>query len=226
MASLPLAIVMNLALLHAPQVAPETIATFAQAESGLSPYALYDNTAKRSYQPRTAAEATALARSLLDEGHSIDTGLMQINSKNFGITGLDAVTAFDPAASIRASSVILVEAYQRCVSAKLTADPLRCMASIYNTGNHRRGEANGYVARIIAVAERLVPAIRQAVPEQPAPVPTAEKQALPTHGCGPPPPKWDGWAKVDYQRCVANSQTNTPTETIDDEKPNPSDDRS
>ena len=103
MTSLSLVAVLGLATVHAPQVAPETIVAFAHTESRMNPLALYDNTSKESYAPGTAAAAAALAKTLLDKGHSIDVGLMQINSQNFRLTGLDAVSAFDPAQSIQAA---------------------------------------------------------------------------------------------------------------------------
>ena len=211
MASLPLVAVLHLAMAHAPQVAPETIATFAQVESGLNPYALYDNTAKKSYQPTSAAEASALAKSLLEKGHSIDTGLMQINSANFRWVGLDHITAFDPARSVKAGAEILKEAYLRCADQSLSADALRCAASIYNTGNHKRGETNGYVAKIYKAADTLVPAIREAIQGQAAPpIAPAQSQAAPPHGCGPPPPSWDSWATTAYKRCIRKPQATTP----------------
>ncbi|WP_147041199.1 transglycosylase SLT domain-containing protein, partial [Skermanella aerolata] len=111
MTSLPLAIVIQLAVAHAQTVAPETVAAFAQAESRLNPFAIFDNSARKSYAPASAEEAIAIARSLLDRGHSIDAGLMQINSANFERTRLNAATAFDPALSVRAGAQILVDAY-------------------------------------------------------------------------------------------------------------------
>jgi type IV secretion system protein VirB1 len=216
MASLPIAALLQLALSHAPQVAPETIAAFAQAESRMNPYALYDNTTRVSYAPKTASEASAMAASLMAQGHSIDTGLMQINSANFGLTGINPVTAFDPAQSIRAAGLILTEAYQRCAERGLGANPLRCMASIYNTGNHKRGEANGYVNRIYQAADFLVPAIREAVGDRPAPkTPPAQSPATPPHGCGPPPPTWDGWATSAYRLCVTRSTIHPETRQND-----------
>jgi type IV secretion system protein VirB1 len=218
MASLPLVAVLHLAMAQAPNVAPETIAAFAEVESGLNPYALLDNTTRKSYRPSTALEAAALAEDLLKKGHSLDTGLMQINSANFSWLGLNHVTAFDPGRSVRAGATVLAEAFQRCTGQALSADPLRCMASIYNTGNHRRGEANGYVAKIYKAADTLVPAIREAIKGRAAqPTTPAQSEAAPPHGCGPPPPKWDGWAVTDYQRCIKNSQVTRPKTEIPSE---------
>ena len=193
MTSLPVTVVLHLAIAHAPQVAPETIAAFAKAESNLNPFAIYDNTARKSYAAATAQEAAALARGLLDRGHSIDAGLMQINSANFSRTGLNAETAFDPASRSRAGAQILVDAYQWCQERQPSADPLRCMTSVYNTGKPTAGERNGYVGRVFAAADYVVPAIRQAVPVAPPPVPEPKAPTIP-NACGPPPPAWDGWA--------------------------------
>ena len=205
MASLPMTIVLQLAIAHAPQVAPETITAFAQAESRLNPFTIYDNTTRKSFAAATIQEAAALARSLLDRGHSIDAGLMQINSANFIRTGLTADTAFDPARSIQAGAQILVNAYQWCQERQPSANPLRCMASVYNTGKAQAGERNGYVARIWEAADYVVPAIRQASPVAPPPAPEPNAPIIP-NTCGPPPPAWDGMAVSDYRRCLYRAQ--------------------
>lgn len=209
MTSLPLAVVLQLAVANAPQVAPETVAAFAQAESRLNPFAIYDNTARKSYAAASAGEAIAIARSLLDRGHSIDAGLMQINSANFARTGIDADTVFDPAHSVRAGAQILVDAYQWCQDRQPTAEPLRCMASVYNTGRPTAGERNGYVGKVFAAADHLVPAIRQAVPEKPAAAAEPASPIVP-HACGPPPPAWDGWAVSSYRMCITRASITPP----------------
>ena len=206
MVNLPVVVILHLATTNAPLVAPETVLAFAQAESAMNPYAVHDNTTRRSHAPTTAGEAAVLARRLLDQGHSIDAGLMQINSTNFARTGLTAETAFDPAHSIRAGGEILVDAYRWCRSRQPSADPLRCMASVYNTGGATAGEKNGYVGRVWAAADRIVPAIREAVPPQPS-APQQEPAALPANACGPPPPAWDGWAVTAYRTCINKIST-------------------
>jgi type IV secretion system protein VirB1 len=191
MATLPITVALHLAMLHAPQVAPETVLTFAQAESRLNPLAIHDNETRRSYVPASASEAVTLAHSLLADGGSVDLGLMQINSANLSRTGLTVASAFDPAESVRAGGLILVEAYRRCDG---QSDQLRCMASVYNTGHPARGIRNGYVERVWTAADQIVPAIRQAPPSTPPAPP-------PPDPCGPPPPSWDGYAVAAYQLC-------------------------
>jgi type IV secretion system protein VirB1 len=102
MATHPITVALQLALLHAPQVAPETVLAFAQAESRLNPLAIHDNETRRSYVPASTSDAVTLAHSLLADGGSIDLGLMQINSANLSRTGLTVASAFDPAESVRA----------------------------------------------------------------------------------------------------------------------------
>lgn len=207
--TLSVSTVLALALAHAPQVAPETVIAFAQAESALKPFSLYDNTAKKSYSPNSSAAAIEIARSLLALGHSIDAGLMQINSANFVRTGLTVETAFDPAQSVRAGAQVLVDAYQWCQERQPDANPLRCMASVYNTGRPTAGERNGYVGKIYAAADRVVPAIRQAVPDQPEPSASTEpNKPVTPNACGPPPPTWDTWAVSDYQTCLKHTPPN------------------
>src|SRR5271170_212239 len=89
---LPAAVFMSLASSCAPSVAPETLAAVAETESHLDPLAIHDNTERRSYQPGDAASAIGLAHRLIAEGHSVDLGLMQINSGNSRWLGLTVRT--------------------------------------------------------------------------------------------------------------------------------------
>jgi type IV secretion system protein VirB1 len=81
-----------------------------------------------------------------------DFGLMQINSANFDLLGINASTALDPCRSMRAA-----------------ADLMRIM-SRYNTGTADRGIANGYVAAVSASvrAVRGNPATAEPPPVPPA----------------------------------------------------------
>jgi type IV secretion system protein VirB1 len=196
MTSLSVALILQLAATHAPLVAPETVLAFAQAESGMNPLAIHDNDSRRSYAPNSISDAVALAERLLSFGHSIDLGLLQISHQNLVRTGLTIETAFDPAESVRAGGLILIDAYQRCDG---QADRLRCMASTYNTGHPARGIRNGYAARVWAAADQIVPAIKQASSPPPA-APT------PPDPCGQPPPSWDGYAVAAYELCQRRSK--------------------
>ena len=136
---LTLQMFLQLASVAAPSVAPETLAAFAQHESGLNSTALHDNTTGLTLKPATAEEAVALASSLLMQGHSLDLGIMQVNSANMQRAGLTVAGAFDPAQSIRAGAQILAAAYQQCRRGGPVEEQaaLRCAASVYNTGDAR-----------------------------------------------------------------------------------------
>ena len=163
---------LQLAATAAPAVAPETLAAFAQYESGLNSTALHDNTTGLTFKPATVEAASALAFSLLAQGHSLDLGVMQVNSANLPLVGLTVSTAFDPAQSIRAGAQILTAAFQQCRRRGLVEEQaaLRCAASIYNTGSEQNGILNGYQAKVWRAAALIVPAIRTAAAaaEQPS----------------------------------------------------------
>src|ERR1700712_292407 len=131
-------------------VAPSTMASFAQYESGRDPNVIHDNTTGLGYRPETAAAAIAIAAPLLSQGHSLDLGIMQINSANMVRTGLTVATAFDPGQSIRAGAQIIGAAYEQCLHGKVAPtaaeeqSALRCTASVYNTGREQAGILNGY----------------------------------------------------------------------------------
>ncbi len=169
--SLALPLFLQLAMTFAPSVAPETLVSFAQYESRLEPNAIHDNSTGETFLPATLLAATRLAASLLAQGHSLDLGVMQVNSANLPRVGLTVATAFDPGQSIRAGAVILVEAYQRCRHDGAVAEQaaLRCAASVYNTGKEQAGILNGYQARVWHVAAQLVPAIQSAASAAPVP---------------------------------------------------------
>lgn len=72
-----------------PLVPVELVASIAEHESGLDPWALHDNADGNQYRPATLGDAVAVAKRLIAEGHSVET-------------------AFDPCQSVRAGSAILV----------------------------------------------------------------------------------------------------------------------
>jgi type IV secretion system protein VirB1 len=136
----------------APLVHPETMLRVLHVESSGNPLAINVNgPAQLAWQPRTRAEAVATARELRRLGYDFDAGIAQINVRNWHWLGLDEVSVFDPCRNLAAAQSLLLDCFKRAPS----PDPqtaLRQALSCYNTGNHRGGFANGYVARVVGTS--------------------------------------------------------------------------
>jgi type IV secretion system protein VirB1 len=162
MITLPVAAVLSIAAACAPSVDSHMLAGIAQHESGLRPFAIHDNTAGNSIFPDNKVEAIAAAESLISQGHSLDLGLMQINTGNLRLLGLTVPAAFDPCRSIAAGASLLAS------------------FSRYNTGSPTRGIANGY-AQSVTAAVRAVKGTALAAPDVVSP-PTEELYPTPASG--------------------------------------------
>lgn len=140
-------------------VAPETLLSIAKVESNFQSLVIHDNTTGRSYRPEEAADAIRIAEPLLAAGHSIDTGIMQINAANLMLFGVTLDDAFDACTSITVASRILVADYSGGQSHAAQQMALRDALSRYNTGDQKDGFSNGYVRKIELAAREIVPAI-------------------------------------------------------------------
>jgi type IV secretion system protein VirB1 len=176
MAGLSFSAALALAAQCAPGVAAETLLSVAHAESNLDPFAIGVNDGPPVRQPRTAAEAAALARMLLARGYSIDLGISQINSRNLGWLGLSVEAAFDPCRNLAAAARVLRANYSAASRRYAGAGALGAALSMYNTGHPERGYRNGYVARVYRAAAIVVPAVRAGT--QPAPPVAAPSPAI------------------------------------------------
>lgn len=137
-----------------PGVHPKTTWEIIRHESNFSELAININSKGISLEslghikPRTIEEGRLIAQKLLDMKINFDAGPMQINSLNFKAHGLDARSAFDACANIRAGTSILKNFYE---SASKSLGPgqeaLRAALSAYNTGNRSAGFENGYIAK-------------------------------------------------------------------------------
>lgn len=175
---------LTLAAQCAPTVAPETLLSVVQVESGFNPLAIGVNGKPRiTVTATTQADAAAKALALIAAGRSVDLGLAQINSKNLNWLGLSVEAAFDPCRNLAAAARVLQAGYGRSGAATVgVQSALRTALSFYNTGDASRGFGNGYVAKVTNAAARIVPAI------QLSPGPSAS----PTDISPPPaPPAWD-----------------------------------
>lgn len=185
MPALTLALVTSLALAcHGGPVLDRVLA-HALVESHFDPNYINDNTTKESgIRSDTPEAAAALARRLLADGHSIDAGLMQINSTNWRRFGLTPDTVFSPLANMCTGVAIIIEAENREYR----------ISCIYNTG--KPDCPPSYPAKI----ERAMREIAAARQNQPV----AEPHKV--SSCTPPDPT--GWqvSATDCQPDDANTE--------------------
>jgi type IV secretion system protein VirB1 len=175
----------------APDVAPITLASVAMTESRLDTLAVHDNTTGESFAPRDDAEAGVIVDKLLAGGHSVDAGLMQINSANFRRLGLTSRSVFDACASLAAGARVLAENYGGGDGHGAQQQALRASLSAYNTGSTSAGLRNGYVRKVELAASHLVPALdvgQGAAEPRPQAAPAAQATAD-----AQPAPSWNVW---------------------------------
>jgi type IV secretion system protein VirB1 len=138
----------------APDVGPLTMTSLVAYESGARPYAIGDNTARRSYFPSTKERAKLVARALLLEGHDLDLGIAQINVANLRARRFTLDRAFDPCQNAALGARILVDDYlgaSREFGRSQTA--LVHALSAYNSGGYWAGL--GYAAGVAATARNV-----------------------------------------------------------------------
>lgn len=205
-----LALFTQLAGSCAPHVAVETLGSVARTESGFDALAVHDNTSGRTFKPSSREEAIALTTELVVvQHHSVDLGLMQINSLNLPSLGLTVTDAFDPCRNLAAAERILVQGYTVPPTGGDEQVALQQTLSRYNTGDPARGLANGYVGRIQASAEVIVPAIRVQGSSAILPAVASRNETAPilAQPLPPPPASWDvyGQARVARERAATAS---------------------
>lgn len=162
--TLPVATILALAAQCAPDVAPETLLSVVHVESRLNPLAIGVNGSPRvAVVASDQADAVAKATALIQAGRSVDLGLAQINSRNLGWLGVTVEQVFEPCANLAAAARILSDGYVRSEPQRIGPHAaLRTAFSYYNTGDPRRGFANGYVGKVARAAGHLVPPLAEA----------------------------------------------------------------
>ncbi|CAD0217268.1 lytic transglycosylase [Agrobacterium tumefaciens] len=143
----------------APSVATSTLAAIAKVESRFDPLAIHDNTTGETLHWQDHSQATQVVRRRLDARHSLDVGLMQINSRNFSMLGLTPDGALQACTSLSAAANMLKSRYAGGETIDEKQFALRRAISAYNTGNFIGGFANGYVRKVETAAQSLVPAL-------------------------------------------------------------------
>jgi type IV secretion system protein VirB1 len=142
------AIVSALISACAPQVSPQIAAGIVRVESYSDPWALGDNTDKRSYAPKSYGVAVALAHRLVAEGHSVDMGIAQINSVHLGQPGVTIESMLHPCPNLRAS--------QRILNGDLAQSSGNIVGALsrYNSGSPTR--SIGYAHKVLSVTQEVV----------------------------------------------------------------------
>lgn len=130
-------------------VAPVTLDAIVAVESRGDPLALNVNRLVGAQpRPRSTAEAVQIASRYIALGYSVDVGLMQVNNRNLAGLGLTLDQVLDPCTNVKAGGVILMSGYVEAVRRLGEGQAaLQAALSKYNTGDFRRGFANGYVAK-------------------------------------------------------------------------------
>lgn len=138
-------------------VHPDTLNAIIKVESNYNQLAIYDNTTGASYRPQSKEQAIYLTGNFLSSGHSIDIGLMQINSQHLAKLNIDYKDLFDPCYNIAIGTKILSSFYREHARGNPTDQPdmtlLKALSS-YNTGNPRKGKR--YVNKILKAAGKSI----------------------------------------------------------------------
>ena len=150
--------ILALAIQCAPQVTPDTIYRIAVAESAQNPIAInvnkLDGKIFRFSAPKTKEETVQVAITAMALGHSVDLGLMQINSMHLQRFGLSLHDLLNPCVNIKVGGEIIKEYYLQAVK-KFGPGQQALLAALsgYNTGSLSQGFTNGYVNRYVTSIE-------------------------------------------------------------------------
>jgi type IV secretion system protein VirB1 len=144
----------------APLVHPTTMHALVRVESAGNPYAVSINRPKAHAangalptfrQPRSAAEAQRIARTLHTQGFSTSIGLAQINTEHLQRLGLKVSDLLDPCQSLQLAQTILLDC-DATTPANSGTPRLASILSCFNSGNSTTGIRNGYAARVQTAA--------------------------------------------------------------------------
>lgn len=138
----------------APQYGPRTMTAIVIKESRGYQYAIGDNDARQSYYPGSEQQAIELTRYLLERGHNLDLGLMQVNSDNLASLGLSPDSIFEPCVNVRAGAQLLYGDYRGAVARVGGGLPaLELALRAYNSGRYDRSYS--YARDVMAIGMAL-----------------------------------------------------------------------
>jgi type IV secretion system protein VirB1 len=123
-------------------LSPELDAVFIgirKRESGGNPFAIFDNTTRKSYLFTNRGDAETKAQELVARGHNLDLGLYQLNWKWQGRRpGLTLQNVFDAALNEKMARTVLEEFYTAARALYPSRDEaVRMAVGAYNNGKVR-----------------------------------------------------------------------------------------
>jgi type IV secretion system protein VirB1 len=140
----------------APSIAPATLQAIAYVESGFNPYAIGVVGGRLVRQPKNLPEAMSTVSALKEAKVRFSAGMIQIYVGNWQAYNLNAETAFEPCANMRAAAGILGNCYARARSKQADAQiALKQAISCYYSNNFVTGFDHGYVQKVVAAAQRF-----------------------------------------------------------------------
>ena len=153
-------------------------------ESGGNAWAICDNSGNRSYYPADRTAAVTKATELLNAGHNIDMGLMQINSIHLRRPGISIANIFDAPSQASLASTIFSEFYTAARAIHGDTDQAVWHAvGAYNMGTRALRVYNVPYISKVAFKMGLDPAQvlggAEAVPRQPSGTGVATASSLP-----------------------------------------------
>ncbi len=144
----------------APDIAPDTMASVIEIESGFRPYAIAVVNGP-SFYPETYEEALLKINEIATQNVSFSVGLGQINNRNFERMGVTPEQMLDPCFNIKASAQVLGECYRRAIKEHDSqSDSLKAALSCYYSGNFITGIKQGYVDKVVRKGKERVPSIK------------------------------------------------------------------
>lgn len=186
-------------------VAALTLAAIAKTESRFETLVVADNNTRRARTYKTIEQAESAAKRLIAKGHSVDLGLMQINSANLKRLKMTVRDVLEPCGGIRAGASILTGNFRASNKKANKQVVLRDALSMYNTGNRTYGYKNGYVGKVEKAAISLAAHFSAVDTETPAlrvSIPHIEETSQPS---GP----WDVWRPAPSQPPLEGQQSDT-----------------
>ena len=128
----------------------ELIRAIAKQESYGAPNAFYINKWELDqFKNLSLDEAILVSEKMVEQGYTVDVGLMGINSRNLKRFGVSITEAFDPCTNINLGEQILVENLKHAKSKGHEGhEAIKVALSMYNTGSVHRGFKNGYVDKV------------------------------------------------------------------------------